>query len=240
MSALPQQASPVIRLRDYQPPAWRVESIELEVELGIDASEIAARLQLRRDPSQAVPLRLDGENLQLLSIALDGRQLDAAAYRYDGGVLEVDGAGDASVLETRVRVHPGANTALEGLYLSGPRESGFLLTQCEAEGFRHITFFPDRPDVLSTYTVTLRADRDRFPVLLAGGNPAGAGELEGGRHWARFVDPHPKPSYLFALVAGRLEHIARNYRTADGRAVQLKIWAEADAIDRCHYALDAL
>jgi aminopeptidase N len=240
MHALTPQASPVIRLRDYQPPAWRVESIELEVELDIDASDIAARLQLRRDPGQALPLRLDGENLQLLSIALDGRQLDAGAYRYDGRVLEVDGARDGSVLETRVRVRPAANTALEGLYLSGPRESGFLLTQCEAEGFRHITFFPDRPDVLSTYTVTLRADRTRFPVLLAGGNPAGAGELEGGRHWARFVDPHPKPSYLFALVAGRLEHIARDYRTADGRDVQLKIWAEADAIDRCHYALDAL
>jgi len=240
MHALPQQAGPVIRLRDYQPPAWRVESIELEVELGIDASEIAARLHLRRDPAQPLPLRLDGENLQLVSIALDGRQLDTEAYRYDGSVLEIDGAHDGSVLETRARVHPAANTALEGLYLSGPRESGFLLTQCEAEGFRHITFFPDRPDVLSTYTVTLRADRTRFPVLLAGGNPAGAGELEDGRHWARFVDPHPKPSYLFALVAGHLESIGRDYRTADGRAVQLKIWAEADAIDRCGYALDAL
>ncbi len=241
MHALSEQAAPaVIRLSDYRAPAWRVETVELDFDLGIDASELSARLLLRRDPAQDAPLRLDGEDLQLLSIKLDGQQLPATAYRYAGNVLEVDGARDGSVLETRVRLRPAANTALEGLYLSGSRESGFLLTQCEAEGFRHITFFPDRPDVLSRYTVTLRADRARFPVLLAGGNPDGAGELEGGRHWARFVDPHPKPSYLFALVAGRLERIERDYVTADGRAVQLKIWAEADAIDRCHYAMDAL
>ncbi|MEP7083780.1 MAG: aminopeptidase N, partial [Betaproteobacteria bacterium] len=166
--------------------------------------------------------------------------LPATAYRLGDNVLEVDGAMDGSVLETRVRLRPADNTALEGLYLSGSRDAGFLLTQCEAEGFRHITFFPDRPDVQSSYTVTLRADQARFPVLLAGGNPDGAGELEAGRHWARFVDPHPKPSYLFALVAGRLEKIEREYVTADGRPVQLKIWAEADAIDRCHYAMDAL
>ncbi len=241
MQAISEQKAPApIRLVDYRTPAWQVESVELDFDLGIDASELSARLLLRRDPGQDAPLRLDGENLQLLSIALDGTQLPATAYRYAGNVLEVDGARDGSVLETRVRLRPAANTALEGLYLSGPRETGFLLTQCEAEGFRHITFFPDRPDVQSRYTVTLRADRARFPVLLAGGNPDGAGELEGGRHWARFVDPHPKPSYLFALVAGHLEVIERDYVTADGRPVQLKIWAEADAIDRCHYAMDAL
>jgi len=240
MHALSEQVPALIRLSDYRAPAWRVETVELDFDLGIDATELFARLLLRRDPAQTTPLRLDGENLQLLSIALDGEQLPATAYRYVGNVLEVDGAHDGSVLETRVRLRPAANTALEGLYLSGSREAGFLLTQCEAEGFRHITFFPDRPDVQSRYTVTLSADRARFPVLLAGGNPDGAGELEGGRHWARFVDPHPKPSYLFALVAGRLEKIERDYVTADGRAVQLKIWAEADAIDRCHYAMDAL
>ena len=241
MHALSEQAAPaLIRLCDYRAPAWRVETVELDFDLGIDASELCSRLLLRRDPAQNLPLQLDGEELQLLSIRLDGEQLPATAYRYADNVLEVDGARDGSVLETRVRLRPATNTALEGLYLSGPRETGFLLTQCEAEGFRHITFFPDRPDVLSRYSVTLRADRKRFPVLLAGGNPDGAGELDGGRHWARFVDPHPKPSYLFALVAGRLQVIARDYVTADGRAVQLKIWAEADAIDRCHYAMDAL
>ncbi len=240
MHALPEQTRPLIRLRDYRAPAWRVETVELDFDLGIDATELSARLLLRRDPAQNAPLRLDGENLQLLSIALDGEALPATAYRMLDGTLEVDGARDGSVLETRVRLRPAANTALEGLYLSGSREAGFLLTQCEAEGFRHITFFPDRPDVQARYRVTLRADRDRFPVLLAGGNPDGCGELEGGRHWASFVDPHPKPSYLFALVAGRLDRIERDYITADGRPVQLKIWAEADVIDRCDYAMDAL
>ena len=240
MNARPEQAVELIRLSDYQAPAWRVDTVELDFDLGIDASELVARLVLSRDEAQDAPLRLDGENLQLLSISLDGVALAASAYRYVDNVLEVDGVRDGSVLETRVRLRPAANTTLEGLYLSGSREAGFLLTQCEAEGFRHITFFPDRPDVQSRYTVTLRADRERFPVLLAGGNPDGAGEMEGGRHWARFVDPHPKPSYLFALVAGRLDKIEHDYVTADGRAVQLKIWAEADVIDRCDYAMDAL
>jgi aminopeptidase N len=229
-----------IRLRDYRRPAWSVEAVELDVDLGIDTTEITSRLTLRRDAAQALPLRLDGEGLELLAISLDGRALEADDYRYEQSVLEVSGARDGSVLETRVRVRPAANTALEGLYLSGPRETGFLLTQCEAEGFRHITFFPDRPDVLARYTVTLRADRERFPVLLAGGNPDGAGDLADGRRWARFVDPHPKPSYLFALVAGRLENIRRDYLTADGRKVELVMWSEAHVIDRCHYALDAL
>lgn len=229
-----------IRLHDYRRPAWSVDAIDMEVDLGIDATDVSSRLTLRRDPDQSAPLRLDGEGLELQAISLDGQPLDTHRYRYANGVLEVDGVRDGSVLETRVRIQPAANTTLEGLYLSGSRESGFLLTQCEAEGFRHITFFPDRPDVLTRYTVTLRADKQRFPVLLAGGNPGGAGDLADGRHWARFVDPHPKPCYLFALVAGRLESLQRDYVTADGHAVKLVIWSEANVIDRCHYALDAL
>jgi aminopeptidase N len=230
----------LVRLSEYRAPAWRVSEVELTFDLGIDTTEVTSRLRLLRDPAQDTPLRLDGEGLELLSIALDGQPLDERAWRYVDNVLEVDGARDGSVLETRVCLRPAANTALEGLYLSGPRERGFLLTQCEAQGFRHITFFPDRPDVLASYTVTLCADRDRFPVLLAGGNPDGEGELEGGRHWARFVDPHPKPSYLFALVAGRLQKIQRDYVTGSGRAVKLVIWAEPDAIGQCGYAMDAL
>ena len=229
-----------IQLSDYRPPAWSVETIELDIDLGIDTTEVSSRLTLRNDPQQPLPLRLDGEGLELLAISLDGRELDAHDYRHEKGVLEVQGARNGSVLETRVRVRPAANTTLEGLYLSGSREHGFLLTQCEAEGFRHITFFPDRPDVLARYTVTLQADRERFPVLLAGGNPTGSGDLANGRHWARFIDPHPKPCYLFALVAGRLENIQREYVTADGRKVKLVIWSEANVIDCCHYALDAL
>ena len=241
MTARDPLATPLVRLSEYRAPAWRVERIDLELDLGIDATEVRSRLHLRCDASQQdAPLRLDGEGLTLLSIALDGEALDEGRYRQSADALEVDGARDGSVLETRVRLNPAANTALEGLYLSGSRESGFLLTQCEAEGFRHITFFPDRPDVLASYTVTLRADKARFPVLLAGGNPDGAGELPDGRHWARFVDPHPKPSYLFAMVAGRLEKIERDYVTAEGRAVKLVMWSEANVIDRCHYAMDAL
>jgi aminopeptidase N len=231
-------AAPVIHLRDYRAPAWRVDRIDLVFDLGIDSSEVVSRLSLRRERDE--PVRLNGEGLELLSVRVDGRELGAGEYRHADGQLELAIDQDEVTLETRVRLRPAGNTALEGLYLSGKRDTGFLLTQCEAEGFRHITFFPDRPDVLASYTVTLRADRQRFPVLLAGGNPDGAGDLDDGRHWARFVDPHPKPSYLFALVAGRLERISRDYTTADGRPVALHIWAEADVIDRCDYAMDAL
>lgn len=241
MSARTDQTPTPIRLADYTPPAWHVSDVELSFDLGIDATEVTAQLQLERDADRPrAPLRLHGEGLELLGICLDGKSLEADAWTFNDGVLEVAGVPDRAVLETRVRLDPARNTTMEGLYLSGTRESGFLLTQCEAEGFRHITFFPDRPDVLARFTVTLRADRERFPVLLAGGNPDGAGELENGRHWARFVDPHPRPSYLFALVAGRLEKIERDYVTADDRSVKLVMWSEADAIDSCHYAMDAL
>jgi aminopeptidase N len=228
----------VVRLADYRLPAWIVEHVDLEFDLGIDRTEVTARLSLLRQADE--PLRLDGEGLELLEVQVDGRPLGEGEYILSPASLEIGIDATRCTLLTRVAVRPSENTAFEGLYLSGSRERGFLLTQCEAEGFRHITFFPDRPDVLSKYTVTLRADRARFPVLLAGGNADGEGDLPDGRHWARFVDPHPKPSYLFALVAGRLERISRDYTTADGRDVMLHIWAEADVIDRCEYAMDAL
>jgi aminopeptidase N len=228
----------VIRLADYRPPAWAVQHVALEFDLGIDRAEVHATLELVRQADE--PIRLNGEGLELLELSIDGRRLGDGEYILAHGVLEVGVEGDRCTLSTRVAVRPAENTAFEGLYLSGSRDKGFLLTQCEAEGFRHITFYPDRPDVLSTFTVTLRADKSRFPVLLAGGNPDGAGDLADGRHWARFVDPHPKPSYLFALVAGRLERISQDYTTADGRNVALHIWAEADVIDRCDYAMDSL
>ncbi|MHC1480747.1 aminopeptidase N [Frateuria aurantia] len=232
--------APLIRLADYQPPAWSVSDVDLEFDLAIDRTEVRSRLVLQAGPDASAPLRFNGEGLELLEIRLDGEPLPAERYHHEHELLTIEGVRHGQILETRVALAPAANTALEGLYLSGSREAGFLLTQCEAEGFRHITFFPDRPDVQARYTVTLRADRERFPVLLAGGNPAGHGELDDGRHWARFVDPYPRPSYLFALVAGRLQRISQDYRTADGREVALHIWAEADVIDRCHYAMDAL
>ncbi|HEX5960719.1 MAG TPA: aminopeptidase N [Rhodanobacteraceae bacterium] len=231
-------ADATVRLADYRPPAWRVSQVELKFELGIDATLVHSRLTLARDRDE--PLRLDGEEVELIAARLDGRLLAAGDYALDAAGLTIPGARDGSVLEIDARIAPVRNSQLSGLYLSGTRTAGFLLTQCEAQGFRRITFFPDRPDVLARYDVTLAADRDRFPVLLAGGELTAAGELEGGRHFARFVDPHPKPSYLFALVAGRLEKIERPYRTADGHDVTLRLWAEADAIGRCHYAMDAL
>ncbi|HET6631791.1 MAG TPA: aminopeptidase N [Rhodanobacteraceae bacterium] len=230
----------ITKRSDYRPPRWLVPRIELVFDLGVDSAEVAATLQLERAAGGDEPLRLDGEGLELLELKLDGTTLDSSQYQLDATGLTVNGARDGSVLETRVRIHPRANTALEGLYLAGSADTGFLLTQCEAEGFRHITFFPDHPDVLSRYTVTLRADRARFPVLLAGGNPDGHGEADDGRHWARFVDPWPRPSYLFALVAGDLHHIDRDFVTAEGRSVAVKLWAEPEAIARCQYAFEAL
>ncbi|MGN6788212.1 MAG: aminopeptidase N [Rhodanobacteraceae bacterium] len=231
-------AESVVRLADYRPPAWRATEVQLKFELGVDETRVHSKLTLAQDRDE--PLRLDGEDVALLSARLDGRALAPADYAVDAAGLVIHGARDGSVLELSVRIDPARNSQLCGLYLSGKRDGGFLLTQCEAQGFRRITFFPDRPDVLARYDVTLIADKARFPVLLAGGEETESGDLPGGRHFARFVDPHPKPSYLFALVAGRLEKIERGYRTADGRDVVLRLWAEADAIDRCHYAMDAL
>jgi aminopeptidase N len=231
-------ATAPIRLADYRPPAWRVTRVELAFDLAIDETRVHSRLILARDREE--PLRMDGEDLELVSARLDGRVLEASDYQLDGSGLTIPGAADGSVLELDVRIAPAANCQLSGLYLSGSREQGFLLTQCEAQGFRRITYFPDRPDVLARYDVTLRANRARFPILLAGGDETASGDLPDGRHFVRYVDPHPKPSYLFALVAGNLEKIERPYRTADGRDVQLRLWAEADAIERCHFAMDAL
>ncbi len=227
-----------VRLADYRPPAWRVSHVELTFDLGVEETLVHSKLTLAQERDE--PLFLDGEDVELVSARLDGNALSAGDYKVDAAGLTIPAARDGSVLELTVRNHPAANSQLAGLYLSGSAGHGFLLTQCEAQGFRRITFFPDRPDVLARYDVTLRADKARFPVLLAGGEQTGSGDLEDGRHYARFVDPHPRPSYLFALVAGHLEKIEQPYRTADGRDVTLRLWAEADAIERCHYAMQAL
>jgi aminopeptidase N len=239
MSELDQAVAALpVRLADYRPPAWRITQVELVFDLGIDETRVHSRLTLARDRDE--PLFLDGEDVELVAAQLDGHTLGSDGYSLGSTGLTIVGAHDGSVLELDVRIDPARNTQLAGLYLSGSRERGFLLTQCEAQGFRRITFFPDRPDVLAKYDVTLRAPKDRFPILLAGGEATESGDLDDGRHYARFIDPHPKPCYLFALVAGHLEKIERPYRTADGHDVMLTLWAEADAIGRCHYAMDAL
>jgi aminopeptidase N len=228
----------IVRLADYRPPAWRVTHVELVFDLGVDETIVRSKLVLARDRDE--PLHLDGEDVELIEARVDGRKLGETECVVDQNGLTIADVRDGSTLELDVRTRPTRNSQLSGLYLSGSRDRGFLLTQCEAQGFRRITFFPDRPDVLARYDVTLRAPKARFPVLLAGGEPMESGALDDGRHFARFVDPHPKPSYLFALVAGYLEKIERPYRTADGRDVTLRLWAEDGAIDRCHYAMDAL
>ncbi len=226
-----------VRLQDYQPPAYVVDRIELEFDLDPQTTEVQARLEVRRHPTSASDtLILDGEDLVLQAISLNGQAQDLAHYRIEDDRLVIPSVPDRFTLETRVKIHPERNTRLEGLYVS----KGMLCTQCEAEGFRRITYFPDRPDVMTRYRVTLRADRERYPVLLAGGNLIAWGELEDGRHFTVWEDPFPKPCYLFALVAGRLAKQTDTYTTLSGREVLLEIYVEPHDLDKCAHALACL
>jgi aminopeptidase N len=228
--------APLIRLSDYRPPAWQIETVQLVFDLDADATVVESTLRLLPNPEASPePLRLDGEELELLAIELDGVALASERYVHDATGLSLPGIAAACELRTRVRIHPARNTRLEGLYASGAS----LFTQCEAEGFRRITFFIDRPDVSARYTVTLRGDRARYPVLLSNGNPEDAGDLPEGRHYARWVDPHPKPSYLFALVAGKLDRVTAPFRSMEGRAITLNVWADPADVPRCKHALDS-
>ncbi|MBE5317049.1 MAG: aminopeptidase N [Xanthomonadales bacterium] len=228
--------SPLIHRHDYRPPAWRIPRIGLVFELDAERTLVESELFLEPERSRrGEPLELDGEGLELEWLELDGRRLESGDYHYDGHRLRIEGLRQPCVLRSRVAIAPSANTALEGLYTSG----ALLLTQCEAEGFRRITFFIDRPDVLSVYAVELRAERARYPVLLANGNPAGSGELDRGRHYTRWQDPHPKPCYLFAIAAGRMERVSAPYITSEGRHVEVNVWAEPGFAPRCEYALGA-
>jgi aminopeptidase N len=222
------------RLSDYRPPDWLVPEIALRFELAAERTTVHARLCVRRNGHHDRPLRLDGEGLELRSLAVDGFALPLPNGAADGLELAIDG--DTAVVETVVAIAPAANTRLMGLYASG----GNLCTQCEAEGFRRITYFPDRPDVLARFRVRLEADAGDFPVLLSNGNPGAAGVLEGGRHFAEWDDPFPKPSYLFALVAGRLSAARDHFVTASGRRVELAIWVAKGDVPRTAHAMAAL
>src|SRR5688572_25035362 len=225
-----------VHLVDYRAPAWQVRGAELQFELDPDATVVVATLALQPDAAQAgVDPQLDGEDLELLAIEVDGVELTADRYDYDGSRLRLIGQRGACTLRTRVRIRPCENTRLEGLYCSGP----LLLTQCEAEGFRRITFFVDRPDVMATWRIVLRADAAAFPVLLANGSPAGTRTLDDGRHEATWENPHPTPSYLFAIAAGPLERVSKELETIEGRHVTINVWAEAGDVPRCAYALGA-
>ena len=228
-----------VHLRDYRPPAFLVADVVLAIDLYEDRALVRSRLCCRRNPEagdEGAGLLLFGRELLLKGLSLGGSPLAPGQYRLDGDSLAIAEVPDQFVLETEVEIHPEQNTSLEGLY----RSSGNFCTQCEAEGFRKITFFPDRPDVLACYTVTISAERERYPVLLANGNLAAQGELPGGRHFATWQDPFPKPSYLFAMVAGRLVRIADSFRTASGRDILLEIYVEEHNRDKCGHAMASL
>jgi aminopeptidase N len=228
-----------ILLKDYRPPAYLIDRVELQFDLDDTETRVHSRLALRRNPAAGEgggSLRLDGEQLELVSLALDGRPLGAGAYRLDAEGLTLQGLPERCLLESEVLIHPSANTALEGLYRSGP----MLCTQCEAEGFRRITFYLDRPDVMARFRTTLLGDPSRHPVLLSNGNPVESRILEDGRHLAVWDDPFPKPCYLFALVAGDLSRVEDSYRTACDRQVALHIYVEPQNLDKCDQAMRAL
>jgi aminopeptidase N len=222
------------RLADYRPPDWLVPEIALRFELAADRTLVHARLTVRRSGAHTRPLVLDGEDLQLLSLRVDG--VSRPLPNPGAQALTLDLRADETSIETTVAIHPAENSRLMGLYSSG----GNLCTQCEAEGFRRITFFPDRPDILTRYQVRVEANATDFPVLLANGNPGATGVLPGGRHFAEWEDPHPKPSYLFALVAGRLEPLRDSFTTASGRKVDLAIWVAPADVARCRHAMESL
>jgi aminopeptidase N len=229
-----------VRLADYRPPEFLIDTVDLVFELGDPDTRVTSRLGIRRNPAGANPaaaLHLDGDALKLVSLVLDGEPLGANRWRLTSeGGLVIEAVPDAFTLEIETRIDPQSNTALSGLYMSG----GNFCTQCEPEGFRRIVYFIDRPDVMARYTTTIVADKARFPVLLSNGNPAGSGDDENRRHWAKWVDPHPKPSYLFALVAGDLVAVRDHFTTRSGREVALAIWVRRGDEDKCGHAMASL
>ncbi len=227
-----------IRLEDYRPPAFLIERVELRFELGEPDTLVEATLTLQRGAgaSPDMPLELDGDGLSLVAISIDGAALAAADFEATPDRLRIKRVPAEFELRITTRLRPQDNTELSGLYQS----SGNYCTQCEAEGFRRITYFLDRPDVMARYTTVIVAEHDRYPVLLSNGNLAGTGTLEDGRHWARWEDPFPKPSYLFALVAGRLDYIEDHHVTMSGRRVQLFVYVQPHNIDMCGHAMNAL
>ena len=221
------------RREDYRPPDWLVPEIRLEFDLDPERTHVRATLSVQRNGDHDRPLQLDGSELKLLSVRVDGQD---GKWRLENSQLIVDLTGNEATVETEVEISPAANTKLMGLYASG----GMLCTQCEAEGFRRITFFPDRPDVLSKYHVRMEADAARFPVLLSNGNRVAHGESADGRHWAEWQDPFPKPCYLFALVAGDLKANRDQFTTMSGRNVALFIWVREADLPKTQHAMNSL
>ncbi|MBP0597690.1 aminopeptidase N [Herbaspirillum sp. LeCh32-8] len=223
--------------KDYAAPNFLIDTVEMGFDLDPAATRVATRISMRRNPAAAASdIVLFGEELELVALRVNGKTLAKGAYRLAGGVLTIPGAPAKAVLEIETITRPEQNTSLMGLYVS----NGNFFTQCEAEGFRKITYFPDRPDVMAKYTVMLRADRAKYPVLLSNGNLIEEGELPDGRHYAKWEDPFKKPSYLFALVAGNLVCQEETVRLKSGRDALLQVWVEAGNLDKTQHAMDSL
>jgi len=226
---------PVIRREDYRPFAWLVPEVELAFELSLTRTWVRSQLTVQRNAraDHSDTIRLNGDGLTPLAVMVDG---EPAAWHMDGGDLIIPLRGDSHLIAIETVIDPSANTQLMGLYASG----GMLCTQCEAEGFRRITFFPDRPDVLSVYTVRMTASKAEFPILLSNGNKVAEGENDDGTHWAKWHDPWPKPCYLFALVAGDLVANSKPFVTVSGRKVECNIWVRREDLARTDHALASL
>ncbi|MEE3508627.1 MULTISPECIES: aminopeptidase N [unclassified Pseudomonas] len=229
----------MIYLKDYQAPEYLIDETHLTFELFEDHTLVHAQLVMRRNPARGAGLPqlvLDGQLLELLSLKLDDTELGVGDYQQTPDQLTVQPKAAQFTLDTSVRIHPETNTALEGLYKS----SGMFCTQCEAEGFRKITYYLDRPDVMSKFTTTVSAEQHSYPVLLSNGNPIASGPGEDGRHWATWEDPFMKPAYLFALVAGDLWCIEDVFTTMNQRDVTLRIYVEPENVDKCEHAMNSL
>ncbi len=225
---------PTVYLKDYTPPAFWIDTVDLDFDIAAGSTTVTATLALRRNPAcPSQPLVLDGEELDTLSVTVNGKNWPKSETPTSLTLADLP---DTCTLQTVVRIDPDKNTRLSGLYRS---KDGYF-TQCEAQGFRRITWFLDRPDVMATYTVTLHADKATYPVLLANGNPVASGDEANNRHWAKWTDPFKKPAYLFAVVAGKLDVLRDTFRTASGRTVQLAIYVEPGKLDQCPHAMAAL
>jgi aminopeptidase N len=223
--------------QDYTPPSYLVDTVELGFDLDPLRTIVASRLTMRRNPASAQrEIELHGDKLNLAAIRMNGEALSKRAYRIDGNLLRIPNAPEDVTLEIETLCAPELNTSLSGLY----RSNSNFFTQCEAEGFRSITYFPDRPDVMATYTVMLRANKEQYPVLLSNGNLVEEGDLPDGRHYAKWEDPFKKPSYLFALVAAKLVCQEETFKLADGRNALLQVWVEDGNLDKTDYAMQSL
>ena len=223
--------------KDYTPPSYLVDTVELSFDLDPERTIVASRLTMARNPASAQrEIELYGEKLELVALRMNGKLLGQDEYLLDDKLLRIPNAPDDVILEIETLCAPVQNTTLNGLYVS----NGNFFTQCEAEGFRAITYFPDRPDVMARFTVMLRANKELYPVLLSNGNLVEEGELPDGRHYAKWEDPFKKPSYLFALVAARLVCQEETFRLADGRDALLQVWVEEGNLDKTDYAMQSL